>query len=146
MELKFQRLSNGEGLPLPYRASEEAAGLDVQSADELVIMPGQTVICKTGFAVEVPPGFELQVRSRSGLAAKHAVFVTNGVGTIDADYRGEVMAILTNLGPSPFRINRGDRIAQLVPAKAWLDDFTVGEVSLLSDTARGSGGMGSTGV
>lgn len=146
MELKFQRLNNGEGLPLPYRASKEAAGLDVQSADELVIMPGQTAICKTGFAVEVAPGFELQVRSRSGLAAKHAVFVTNGVGTIDADYRGEVMVILTNLGPSPFRINRGDRIAQLVPAKAWLDEFYVREVSLLSDSARGSGGMGSTGV
>ena len=143
MEVKFLRLPHGEGLPLPAFQSEQAAGMDLCSAESFKLFNGQTKVFTSGFAVEVPAGFELQVRSRSGLAAKHGVFVTNGIGTIDADYRGELMVILSHLGRNALEIARGDRIAQLVLAPVVRP--TVTEVTSLSETVRGSGGLGSTG-
>lgn len=142
-QLKFLRLPNGAALPLPSYGSDGAAGMDICSAESFKLFHGNTKVFKTGFAVEVPPGFELQVRSRSGLAAKHGVFVTNGIGTIDEDYRGELMVILSHLGRNAYQIHEGDRIAQLVLCPVIRADPV--EVYALSDTARGVGGLGSTG-
>lgn len=143
MEVKFLRLTHGEGLDLPSYESRDASGMDLRSAETFKLFHGQTKIFTTGFAVEVPRGFELQVRSRSGLAAKHGVFVTNGIGTIDADYRGELMVILSHLGKNAYEVERGERIAQLVLCPVLQAEPV--EVSVLSDTARGTGGLGSTG-
>jgi dUTP pyrophosphatase len=128
---------------LPKYQTAGAAGMDIQSAENFRLSPGRTVAVKTGLAFAVPEGYEMQVRSRSGLAAKHAVFVTNGIGTIDCDYRGEVMVILTNLGSQMFDINVGDRIAQLVIAPTYRP--AVYERNELPTTERGTGGLGSTG-
>lgn len=139
----LKRLPHGEGLPPPAYATEGAAGMDVVSAVDTTLEPGGRAAIETGFAIAIPPGYEVQVRPRSGLALKHGVTCLNTPGTIDSDYRGEVKVILANLGQEPFVIARGDRIAQLVPApvqRAVLD-----EVDALEDTARGSGGFGSTG-
>ena len=141
--IKFKRLEHGRGLPLPTYATQGAAGMDLCSAESFKLFHGQTKIFVTGFAVEVPSGFELQVRSRSGLAAKQGVFVTNGIGTIDEDYRGELMVILSHLGRTAHEIQRGDRIAQLVLCP--VTRAVCAEVAALSDTARGVGGLGSTG-
>lgn len=141
--LKFKRLANGDGLPLPTYTTLGAAGMDLCSAESGELSHGNTRIFATGFAVEVPAGFELQVRSRSGLAAKQGVFVTNGIGTIDEDYRGELMVILSCLGKKTHKIERGDRIAQLVLAP--VVRVATLEVSELSSTDRGVGGLGSTG-
>jgi len=143
MEVKFMRLPHGAGLEMPRYETADASGMDLRSAETFKLFHGQTKIFTTGFAVEVPRGFELQVRSRSGLAAKHGVFVTNGIGTIDADYRGELMVILSHLGRNAYEIEVGERIAQLVLCP--VVQATPIEVSLLSGTARGSGGLGSTG-
>ena len=143
IEIKLTRLPHGEGLPLPRYASEDAVGLDVAAAEELTLQPGQRHAVATGFAMEIPRGYEVQVRPRSGLAMKHGVTCLNTPGTIDSDYRGEVKVILANLGQEPFEIRRGERIAQLVPAPVLRADFV--EVSELPETARGSGGFGSTG-
>jgi len=143
IEIKLTRLPHGEGLPLPRYASEDAAGLDVTAAEELTLQPGQRHAVATGFAIEIPRGFEVQVRPRSGLAFKHGITCLNTPGTIDSDYRGEVKVILVNLGQEPFEIRRGERIAQLVPAAVLRADFV--EVGALGDTTRGSGGFGSTG-
>ena len=141
--IRLKRLPHGDGLPPPAYATEGAAGMDVVAAEDLTLAPGQRHAVATGFAIAIPPGHEVQVRPRSGLALKHGVTCLNTPGTIDSDYRGEVKVILANLGTEPFVIRRGDRIAQLVPApvlKAVLD-----EVHELDDTARGMGGFGSTG-
>ena len=143
IEIKLSRLPHGEGLPLPRYASEDAAGLDVTAAEQLTLEPGQRHAVATGFAIEIPHGYEVQVRPRSGLALKHGITCLNTPGTIDSDYRGEVKVILVNLGQEPFDIRRGERIAQLVPAPVLRADFV--EASELSDTGRGSGGFGSTG-
>jgi dUTP pyrophosphatase len=143
IEIKLFRLPHGEGLPLPRYASEDAVGLDVAAAEELTLRPGQRHAVATGFAIEIPRGYEVQVRPRSGLAMKHGITCLNTPGTIDSDYRGEVKVILINLGQEPFEIRRGERIAQLVPAPVLRADFV--EASELSDTERGSGGFGSTG-
>lgn len=143
IEIKLSRLPHGEGLPLPRYASEDAAGLDVAAAEELTLEPGQRHAVATGFAIEIPRGYEVQVRPRSGLAMKHGITCLNTPGTIDSDYRGEVKVILVNLGQEPFDIRRGERIAQLVPAPVLRADFV--EASKLGDTGRGSGGFGSTG-
>jgi dUTP pyrophosphatase len=143
IEIKLSRLPHGEGLPLPRYASEDAAGLDVTAAEQLTLEPGQRHAVATGFAIEIPRGYEVQVRPRSGLAMKHGITCLNTPGTIDSDYRGEVKVILVNLGQEPFDIRRGERIAQLVPAPVLRADFV--EASELSDTGRGSGGFGSTG-
>ncbi|MFM9864075.1 MAG: dUTP diphosphatase [Micropepsaceae bacterium] len=137
-------LPHGRGLNLPARATAGAAGADLVSAEETTIAPGQVHAVATGIAIAIPEGFEAQVRPRSGLALKHGVTVLNAPGTIDADYRGEVKVILINHGSVPFRIARGDRIAQLVVAPVTATRFE--RVEALTDTARGTGGFGSTGV
>ena len=143
IEIKLTRLPHGEGMPLPKYASEHAAGLDVCAAEELVLAPGQRHAVATGFAIEIPHGYEVQIRPRSGLALKHGITCLNTPGTIDSDSRGEVKVILANLGQEPFEIRRGERIAQLVPAPVLHADFV--EVEALAETARGTGGFGSTG-
>jgi len=143
IDIKLSRLPHGEGLPLPRYASEDAAGLDVTAAEELTLQPGQRHAVATGFAIEIPRGYEVQVRPRSGLAIKHGITCLNTPGTIDSDYRGEVKVILVNLGQEPFEVRRGERIAQLVPAPVLRANFV--ETTELAATARGSGGFGSTG-
>jgi dUTP pyrophosphatase len=143
IEIKLSRLPHGEGLPLPRYASEDAVGLDVTSAEELVLHPGQRHAVATGFAIEIPRGYEVQVRPRSGLAMKNGITCLNTPGTIDSDYRGEIKVILINLGQEPFEVRRGERIAQLVPAPVLRADFV--EAGELGETARGTGGFGSTG-
>src|SRR3954454_18050848 len=143
IEIKLQRLPHGEALPLPAYATEHAAGMDVTAAEELTLQPGQRHAVTTGFAIEIPHGFEIQVRPRSGLALKHGITCLNTPGTIDSDYRGEVKVILANLGGDAFEIRRGERIAQLVPAPVLHANFV--EVGALAETARGAGGFGSTG-
>jgi dUTP pyrophosphatase len=143
IEIKLSRLAHGEGLPLPRYASEDAVGLDVTSAEELVLQPGERHAVATGFAIEIPRGYEVQVRPRSGLAMKNGITCLNTPGTIDSDYRGEIKVILINLGQEPFEVHRGERIAQLVPAPVLRADFV--EAGELGETARGTGGFGSTG-
>ncbi|NWK95097.1 dUTP diphosphatase [Sphingobium lactosutens] len=144
IEIKLKRLPHGEGLPVPAYATVHAAGMDVVSAEEMVLNPGDRHPVATGFAVAIPEGYEIQVRPRSGLALKHGITLPNTPGTIDADYRGELKVLLINHGNQPFPIARGDRIAQLVVAPVQLASFA--EVDSLDDTARGQGGFGSTGV
>ncbi|MBM3512332.1 MAG: dUTP diphosphatase [Alphaproteobacteria bacterium] len=143
--IAFKRLPGGEGLPLPRCQSELAAGMDLYAAvaTDLILAPGARAIVPTGFAMALPAGYEAQVRSRSGLAAKNGVVVLNAPGTIDADYRGEVGVILVNHGEAPFTIKRGERIAQMVIAAVIQGAFT--EAAELPTTARGAGGFGSTG-
>ena len=143
IEIAFRRLEHGEGLPAPSYASNGAAGLDVVAAETLILAPGARHAVATGFAVAIPPGYEVQVRPRSGLALKHGLTCLNTPGTIDSDYRGEVKVILANLGGEPFQVVRGERIAQLVPAPVTRAAFR--EVVSLDDTTRGAGGFGSTG-
>ncbi|WP_066663268.1 MULTISPECIES: dUTP diphosphatase [unclassified Sphingomonas] len=141
--IRLMRLPHGEGLPLPAYATAGAAGMDVVAAEDLILAPGARHAVATGFAIAIPPGFEVQVRPRSGLALKHGITCLNTPGTIDEDYRGEVKVILANLGDQPFTIARGERIAQLVPAPVQRALFE--EVAVLDETDRGSGGFGSTG-
>ena len=143
IEIKLTRLDHGEGIPLPAYATDGAAGMDVAAAEDLTLAPGQRHAVATGFAIEIPNGFEVQVRPRSGLAIRHGITCLNTPGTIDSDYRGEVKVILVNLGEEPFAIRRGERIAQLVPAPVLR--AAVIEVEAISETERGSGGFGSTG-
>ena len=143
IRIAIQRLPHGEGLPLPAYATDGAAGMDVVAAEELTLSPGARHAVATGFAMAIPPGYEVQVRPRSGLALKHGVTCLNTPGTIDSDYRGEVKVILANLGDAPFAIARGDRIAQLVPAP--VQHAALEEVGSLDETVRGAGGFGSTG-
>lgn len=131
---------------LPRRMSEAAAGLDLYAClpdGSLTIEPGERVLVPTGIAVAIPPGHEGQVRARSGLALRHGIAIPNAPGTIDADYRGELQVILVNLGREPFRVEHGDRIAQLVVAPVAMCELR--EVEVLPAAERGSGGFGSTG-
>jgi dUTP pyrophosphatase len=138
-----KRLAHFEGLALPEYATEGAAGMDVLAAEDVTLPAGGRHAVATGLAFAIPPGFEIQVRPRSGLALKHGITVPNTPGTIDSDYRGELKVILINHGAEPFDIRRGDRVAQLVLAPvtraSWL------KVDELDSTARGEGGFGSTG-
>jgi dUTP pyrophosphatase len=144
--ISITRLPHAADLPLPNYATEHSAGMDLCAAVDapLTLAPGEHGMIPTGLAIALPPGFEAQVRPRSGLAAKNGVTVLNSPGTIDADYRGEIKAILINLSKVPFTIERGMRIAQMVVARhstvAW------DEVETLSETTRGAGGFGSTGT
>jgi dUTP pyrophosphatase len=141
------RLPHAEGLPLPAYETAQAAGMDLRAAvpedEPFTLRPGSRHPIPTGLAFALPPGFEGQVRPRSGLAAKHGITCLNSPGTIDADYRGEVKVILINLGEEDFVIRRGERIAQLIVAPVVQAAWT--EVDSLDETARGSGGFGSTG-
>lgn len=142
----LQRLPHGADLPLPAYETEGAAGLDLRAAiaEGLSLAPGERALVPTGLAMQLPAGFEGQVRPRSGLAVKHGVTVLNAPGTVDSDYRGEVKVPLINLGQEPFAIVRGDRIAQMVIAPVTRAVLT--EVAGLDATTRGAGGFGSTGV
>ncbi len=142
-----KRLSHGVGLPLPQRMTSGSSGCDVCAALEepLELLPGSRALIPTGFCFEIPVGFEIQVRPRSGLAIKHGITVLNAPGTIDADYRGEVKIILVNLSPQPFVIRNGDRIAQLVPMQV-AAQISFSEQDTISDSDRGAGGFGHTGV
>jgi dUTP pyrophosphatase len=141
IEIRVRQLPHGEGLPLPAYGSEHAVGLDVVAAEDITLAPGARHPVKTGIAMAIPHGYEVQVRSRSGTAVRNGI--TCLTGTIDSDYRGELMVVLVNLGQEPFAISRGDRIAQLVPAPVQRAAF-VG-VAELDETTRGEGGFGSTG-
>lgn len=143
--VRLVRLPEGEGLPLPAYMTDHAAGADVCAAvsDDLTIEPGGRALVPAGFSVEIPPGYEIQVRPRSGLALKNGVTLLNSPGTIDADYRGPVGVILANFGSQPFIIRRGDRIAQLILAPVSRAVFQ--EHAELAASARGAGGFGSTG-
>ena len=147
VELDFTWLDEAANrdLPLPRYTSANASGMDVAAAlsEPLVLAPGAIALVPSGFAVAIPPGFELQVRPRSGMAIKHGITVVNAPGTIDADYRGEIKVGLINLGKEVYQIQRGDRIAQLVLAP--VARALIRQVEQLDATSRGSGGFGHTG-
>ncbi|MDR3280114.1 MAG: dUTP diphosphatase [Synergistaceae bacterium] len=132
------------GVPFPSYATPGAAGLDLRASEHAEIEPGEYSMVGTGIYLEIPPGCEGQVRPRSGLAAKHGVTILNSPGTIDSDYRGEVRVILINHGKEAFRVEPGDRIAQIVFAHR--EQAELMETDDLSDSSRASGGFGSTGV
>jgi dUTP pyrophosphatase len=144
--IRVSRLPHGEGLPLPSYATAGSAGMDLLAAvaEPVTIEPGKRALIPTGLAIALPPGYELQVRPRSGLALRHGIVLPNSPGTIDEDYRGELQVIVLNAGDAPFTVERGTRIAQAVLAPVvrarWL------EVVSLDETVRGSGGFGSTGT
>lgn len=146
--IALTRLPHAQGLPLPAYETHGAAGMDLRAAvaeeAPVSLAPGQRAMIPTGLTMAIPDGFEVQVRPRSGLAAKHGLTCLNSPGTIDSDYRGEVKVILINLGAEPFLIRRGERIAQMVVAPVTRAAFE--EQDSLSETTRGAGGFGSTGV
>jgi dUTP pyrophosphatase len=148
VDVRVKRLPHGKDLPLPTYQTASSAGLDLQAAIEpqttLVIEPGSRELVPTGLAIELPEGFEAQIRPRSGLALKKGVTLVNTPGTIDADYRGEIGVIVINHGAEPFEIVRGDRIAQMIVAP--VVQARLVEVDDLSSSDRGAGGFGSTGV
>jgi dUTP pyrophosphatase len=146
MRVAVTRLPHGADLPLPSYATDHAAGMDLLAAVSapVTLAPGARGLIPTGIAIALPPGLEAQVRARSGLALRHGIAVLNAPGTIDADYRGEVGVILINHGEAPFVIERGMRIAQLVIARHETAQWN--EVTTLPETARGTGGFGSTGT
>jgi dUTP pyrophosphatase len=148
VEISLARLPHGDGLPLPHYQSALAAGLDLVAAvaadKPMVIAPGERALVPTGIAIALPPGYEAQVRPRSGLALRHGVTVLNAPGTIDADYRGEIQIILVNLGRESFTVERGARVAQLIIAATMR--ATICEVASLDETTRGVRGFGSTGT
>ena len=143
--LKIKKLENYQGLDLPKYETAGSAGMDLLAAidEDLVIKPGEVSLVKTGIAIALEPGYEAQVRPRSGLALKKQLTVLNSPGTIDSDYRGEICAILINHSKEDFVINRGMRIAQMVIAK--YEQAQIEEVESLDETVRGEGGFGSTG-
>ncbi len=143
--VRVRRLTHAEGLEMPSYASAGAAGADLCAAvdEPLVLAPGERAAVPTGLVLELPAGYEGQVRPRSGLALREGVTVANAPGTVDSDYRGEVRVLLVNLSTTPFTVRRGDRIAQLVVAPVVSASFV--EAAELADTARGDGGFGSTG-
>ncbi len=139
----IQRLPHGDGLPLPTQATAGSAGFDIASAESGVLLPGERRLYATGFAVAIPPGYEIQIRPRSGLALKFGVTLPNTPATIDSDYRGELKVALVNLGQTAFEVTRGMRIAQLVVGRVEPAEFRT--VEKLPATERGAGGFGSTG-
>jgi dUTP pyrophosphatase len=147
VSIRVVRLVHAEGLPLPAYQSDGAAGIDLIAAVEehrpIRLAPGDRELIPTGLVIELPPGIEAQVRPRSGLALRYGLTVLNSPGTIDSDYRGEVKVLLINLGDAPFKIQRGERIAQLIVQR--VERAQLKEVTVLSSTGRGVGGFGSTG-
>ena len=146
MKVRIKRLPAARDLPLPTQGSPGSAGFDLRAAleGEVVLRPGERLLVPTGVVLEIPPGWEGQVRPRSGLALRHGVGILNAPGTIDSDYRGEVGVILVNLGEAPFSLRRGDRVAQLVIARVERVEWE--EAETLEDSSRGDGGFGSTGT
>ena len=143
--VRVKRLASGEGLPMPVRMTAQAAGFDLPAAvaEPVVLRPGDIRLVPCGFAMALPPGYEAQVRPRSGLASRHGVTLVNTPGTIDSDYRGEVQVPLINLGRSDFTVERGMRIAQMVVLP--VPPVRLTEVEELDPTDRGAGGFGHTG-
>jgi dUTP pyrophosphatase len=146
MKVGIKRLPHAEGLPLPHYATAGSAGLDLLAAveQEITLAPGQRMAVPTGIAIELPQGVEAQVRPRSGLALNHGITCLNAPGTIDSDYRGEIKAILINHSQEVFKISRGHKIAQMVIARH--EQAELVELESLSDSSRGAGGFGSTGM
>ena len=142
MRIRIRRLRPEAILPAYAHGSQEDAGMDLHAADEITLEPGVAQLVPTGLAVEIPSGYEGQVRPRSGLALRHSITMPNAPGTIDPGYRGELRVILLNLGREPYVIHVGDRIAQLVVARYEAVEWDESE---LSDSARGAGGFGSSG-
>jgi dUTP pyrophosphatase len=145
VKIRVERLPEAADLPAPEYMSERAAGMDLRAAvaDDTTLAPGEIALIPTGLRLAIPPGYEGQVRPRSGLALKHGITIPNSPGTIDADYRGPVCVIIANSGREPFVIHRGDRIAQLVIAPVVHAEIEIAE--RLDDTARAEGGFGHTG-
>jgi len=145
VKIKVKRLEHAKDIPLPRYMTKSSVGMDICAAvtSELVLMPGQRALVPTGIAIELPDGFEAQIRPRSGLAIRYGIGILNSPGTIDPDYRGEIKIILINLGERPFRIRRGDRIAQMVINK--VVHAIMEDVEELSLTDRGDKGFGHTG-
>ncbi|MBY0280877.1 MAG: dUTP diphosphatase [Alphaproteobacteria bacterium] len=142
----IQKLDHARDLELPFYATEQSAGMDLHAAisDDIILLPGKRCLVPTGIAIALPKGYEAQIRSRSGLSIKNGIAVLNAPGTIDADYRGEIIAIMINLGEEPFTITRGMRIAQMVIGEFSQVDWLACEN--LDETARGSQRFGSTGL
>lgn len=146
MKIQFKKLPHAKDLPLPSYESKYAAGMDIRAALEepVTLKPGERALVPTGLKMAMPEGYEAQMRPRSGLAYRNGITMLNTPGTIDADYRGELKMLAINLGEKDFEINHGDRIAQMIIAP--VIQAEVHEVEDLSDTERGDGGFGSTGV
>ncbi len=148
LKIKTKILPHGAGLPLPHYQTVQSAGMDLYAAvvedQPIILQPRERILVDTGFAIALPYNYEAQIRPRSGLAFKFGVTVLNSPGTIDADYRGEIKVLLINHGADAFTINRGERIAQMIIAPVSQASLYV--VEDLDDTARGSGGYGSTGI
>ena len=144
--VKIKRVRDNKGLPLPTYKSEGSSGMDITAyvKQPVLLKPGDIRLIPTGLAVSVPPGYEAQVRPRSGLALHYGIGMVNSPGTIDSDYRGEIGIILINWGTEPFTIRKGDRIAQMIISKVYRADFV--EVVELDATSRGEGGFGHTGI
>ncbi len=146
IKIKITRLRDNQDLPLPSYATDGSAGMDIYAdvESDLVIKPGEIALIPTGIAIELPPGYEAQIRPRSGLAINHGITLLNTPGTIDSDYRGEIKIILINLGKKEFVVKRGDRIAQMIISKYAKVEWE--EVKELNTTQRGAGGFGHTGL
>jgi dUTP pyrophosphatase len=148
ISIKIRRLRPQQDvdIPLPQYMTPQSAGMDISAAidNPCTIDPGEIVMVPTGFAMAIPAGFEVQIRPRSGLAARYGIGLINSPGTIDADYRGEVMIPLVNLSQKPFKLNRGDRVAQMIVQKVYQAKFDLMET--LDETDRNTGGFGHTGI
>lgn len=142
MKVKIQKLREDAFLPEYAHGSDEDAGMDLRAVEDVVLQPGVAIAVPTGLAIELPSGYEAQVRPRSGLALKYAITLPNAPGTIDPSYRGEIKVILLNLGREPYRVSAGDKIAQMVIARYERVEW---EEGLLNGSSRGSGGFGSSG-
>ena len=144
--VKVRRLEDGNNMPLPVYESQGSSGMDIRAAvkERISLKPGEIKLIPTGLAVSVPPGYEAQIRPRSGLALHHGIGMVNSPGTIDSDYRGEIGIIMINWGTEPLEIKSGDRIAQMVFSRVYRADLV--EVNDLDATSRGHGGFGHTGL
>jgi dUTP pyrophosphatase len=146
VKIRIKRFEGQEDIPLPAYETDGSAGMDLRAAvkEKMVLRPGEIKLIPTGLAISIPPGFEAQVRSRSGLALRHGLGMVNSPGTIDSDYRGEVGLIMINWGPDPVVIKRGDRIAQMIIARVYRAEVV--DVKDLDSTTRGGGGFGHSGL
>jgi dUTP pyrophosphatase len=142
MLIRIQRIHPAAVLPSYAHGPDEDAGMDLRAVEDITLEPGQPRLVPTGLTIELPPGYEAQVRPRSGLALKHAITSPNAPGTIDPGYRGEIRVILLNLGTEPYTVHSGDRIAQMIVARYEAVEWAEGD---LADSQRGAGGFGSSG-